>query len=239
MARLIDWPADHKISSMEPLTGPRGVKATVSTAISGFTQTSSSPNGLWRWQFSFPPMRDRAFRVHRGMIAALHGGVNAVRIPFYDPDAMSSRSLGQMGVRSYPVTLPWSNGRPWSNTAGWKEGNETVPLAAATPIRGDTIVLSEGAWGYKLEVGDRLGFMPFHFGLYIVTQVYAPGAYRIWPPLRRAVTAANFATMRPVMAMKLEGEGGANAARGTLVADSLTATFVEVEDSDVRTFYTD
>jgi hypothetical protein len=81
-----------------------------------------------------------------------------------------------------------------------------------------------------------IGFKPFHLGLYIVTQVHEPGRYRIWPPLRKAITTDDFATLNPVLVMRLEGEAGAPMPRGAASASGLSVTLVEVEDPDVRAY---
>lgn len=101
------------------------------------------------------------------------------------------------------------------------------------------IRLGAGNWGNNLEVGDILGFMPFHFGWYMVSERYEAGRYRIWPPLDKAVPAGDYATLNPVMAARLESEEGANAPRGASLAEGLNVTLVQVKDYDVRDFFAD
>lgn len=238
MRRLLDWPRDHRISSMEPLSGPRSIGSGSSAGMTGYMQTFASPFGLWRWQFSFTPMKGDAFRRHRGLVMALHGGANAVRVPFVDGDIMSWEQSGVSGqINSIWAGQTWSNGERWSNGMNWRTGRPVVPLALPSAQGYDEIALTDTAWGHGLGIGDMIGFAPFHFGLYYVTEVISAGRYRIWPPLRRAVAAADLATLKPVLAMRLENESGANAARGTLIADSLTMTLVEIEDADLRAYY--
>lgn len=238
MRRLIDWPRDLHWQSREPMSGPRSVGSGSTEGVGGFLQSFASPFGLWRWTFSFPPLKGEAFRRYRGMVMALHGGANAVRVPFCDPDglgwAASGVSLGEVVPR---VGVPWSNGSPWNNGRNWRLGRPTVPLALPSAQGYDEIALTDSAWGYNLGIGDMIGFAPFHFGLYFVTEVIDDGLYRIWPPLRKAVSAEDLATLTPVLAMRLEGESGAGAARGPVRAEGLTMTLIEVEDADVRDFY--
>ena len=90
---------------------------------------------------------------------------------------------------------------------------------------------------HDLQVGDYLGFFPFHFGMYVVTEVIEPGTYRIWPPLRKALTTDDFATLDPTLAMRLESEDAATADRSLQVAEGASVTMVEVEDYNVREYF--
>lgn len=238
MGRLLSWPVGLKWVSREPLAGPRTRGAAASESGTGYVQTIASPFGLWRWQFTFPPLRGRALRQWRGTVTALHGGANAIRVPFCDPDGMG---WAQLGVTITPAQimagLPWSNGRPWSNGMNWHVSRPTVAVAAAAAKGASIITLANTTWGHAAELGVMFGFGPYHFGLYTITEVIAPGQYRIWPPLRKALATSDFATLEPVMAMRLESEAAANAGRGPAFANSLSATFVEVTDDLVRKYF--
>ena len=235
MARLVSWPSGLRANFREPLSGPRAVGGASTQSIGGFVQTSGSPFGLWRWRFSFPPIRGRLFRRYRGWVTALHGGANATRVPFCDWDGLTARQAGVDADRY--GTEPWGNGMPWSNGKNWQITPPLVPIAAAAD-RDDTIVsLGAAFWGHGLDIGDLLGFMPFSFGLHMVTEVIEPGQYRVWPPLRKAITTADFATLRPVLAMRLESEDAANAPRGASFAEGLSVTLIEVLDYDVRDYF--
>ncbi|WP_026790341.1 hypothetical protein [Pleomorphomonas oryzae] len=245
MARLISWPIGLDWTSREPLSGPRAVGSGSSESVASFVQTFSSPFGLWRWQFSLPALRGQLARRYRGMVTALHGGANAVRVDFKDPDGLSWDDLGiKMDVQRELIGEPWSNGQPW-RLAGdpfggqnWRPGKpwETVAAAAA---RGDSIVtLGTGSFGPKLDAGDLFGFVGV-FAVHVVTEVLSGGRFRVWPPLRRAITTADYATLTPVMAMRLEGESGANLPRGVTVMENLAITLVEVEHRHVAQFFAD
>jgi hypothetical protein len=239
MARLISWPVGLYASGREPLSGPRTVNAGASGSIGNFSQTFSSPFGLWRWRFSFPPMHGQMFRRYRGWITALHGGANATRVPFCDPDGLT---LAQAGVEATPAAWqagqPWSNGQSWSNGQNWQSSPPAVAIASASAQGGTIVHLGPGFWGPTLGAGDFLGFFPLHLGLYMVTEVVDTRRYRIWPPLRKALTVADSATLRPVMAMKLESEEAAIAPRGVAFAEGLTVTLAEVLDYDVKSYFT-
>ena len=247
MARLVSPPHGLPVTSIEPLAGPRTVGGGASQSIGNFVQTFASPFDLWRFQFSFAPMKNSAFRRYRGWITSLNGGANATRWAFNDPDVMSLADAGVVATAEQErAGMPWSNGQPWGvpgqdpwfNTGNWAVSRPNVPVAAAAALRGTVVRLGSPFWGHCLNIGDYLGFFPFHLGLYTVTEVIAPGQYRIWPSLRKAVTADDFATLSPSLALRLESEGAANAGRGLTSADGLTATFVETLDYDVRDYFT-
>lgn len=236
MGRLIHWPVGLKANFREPLSGPRAVQSGATTSVGNFSQTVSSPFGLWRFRISFPPMRGQSARRYRGWITALHGGANATRVPFCDWDGLSRE---QRGVSGGSLENPWSNGMPWSNGEPWHSYAPVVAVTAAAARDSDIVEMDDASWGHRLDVGDQIGFTPFHFGLYMVTEVIDAGIYRIWPPLRKALTTDDFATLRPVLAMRLESEDSASAARGPAFIDNASVTLVEVLDYDVRDYWTD
>lgn len=453
MGRLISWPIGLRISGMRPLSGPRTIGAAGSESLTGYVQTVAGAFGVWRWQLQFPPMRGEVFRRYRGTVAALHGGANALRVPFFDPDAaglanvdawsqprtvlfmrmegadgattaydespsrhvatfagnaqldtaqsaFGSSSLLCDGTTDY-VTVPnhadfrvhagkdftikcrarfaaiasfsqliglWNvgdNRRSWAlfaindggsnvnclrfaysldgttaintvqsansaittgvwydirvtraagvirlylngvqvgtvtdnsafyaNTADplhiggsalgasstnghidqvemvqnlatnfaaftpptvverlsydapqfdgevWRHTTAVELPGAAAALGATQVVLSNLTWGYQLGVGDWFGFYPYHFGVYMVTEVLKPGTYRIWPPLRKAVVDG-YATRRPVMAMRIESEDGAGFARSVDAAEGATMTLIEVTDPDVADYFND
>lgn len=238
MARLLSWPVGLSDSARVPLSGPRAVGAGSTGSIGNFTQTFASPFGLWRWNFSFPPMRGDMFRRYRGWVTALNGGANATRVPFFDPDGLTRQQMGvNIPDAEWQSGEPWSNGQPWTNGQNWQNSPPQVAVAGASAQSGTIIALAGEYWGETLQVGDFLGFLPLHFGLYMVTEVLDPGRYRVWPPLRKAVTFGDYATLRPTLAMKLESEDAANAPRGVAFAENLSVTLVEILDYDVKQFF--
>lgn len=231
--RLISPPVGLALTSVEPLSGPRSVGAGASQSIGGFVQTVSAPFGLWRFRFSFRAQRDSEFRRYRGWVTAMHGGANATRFNFIDPDMLKANDVGveKSDGENWSDEQPWANGEPWDYTL------PNVALSESASADASSISLSGAFWGHELQPGDYLGFFPFYFGLHMVTEAQGDGIYRIWPPLRKALTTDDYATLYPVMAMRLESEDAANAGRGLVVADSLQATLVEVLDPDVREYF--
>jgi hypothetical protein len=244
MARLIDWIDGLAVIARTPLTGPRTVGAAASESTQGYVQTTASAFGLWRWQLSFRGMWGPLFRRYRGIAVALHGGANAVRVPFCDPDLSWAAANVDATPKQRFAGVPWQSGgalKPFEDTrANWTIGRPWETVAAAAK-GADTVTLGGAAWGHTLAGGEWLGFAPFHFGLYVVTEIFplTPGKIRVWPPLRTAIAATDWATLSPVMAMRLENEAGATAARGLALAADATMTLVEIEDGDIRRYFTD
>lgn len=243
MARLLSWPVGLKWTSREPLTGPRAVGAGATESTSGFVQTFASPFGLWRWSFSLPAMRGQMARRYRGMVTALHGGANAVRVDFKDPDGLSFSDLGiAMTPARQLIGEPWSNGQPWRISGdpqagcNWQTGLPWERVIASADRGASFISLGTDSFGPLLDVGDTFGFVGV-FALHVVTEVLPDGELRIWPPLRRSIGAADYATLTPVMAMTLDGEAGANLPRGITVMDGLAITLKEVEHRHVAQFF--
>lgn len=248
MARLLSPPHGLKITSIEPLSSPRTVKGGGSQSTGNFTQTTASPFALWRWQFAFAPMVGAEFRQYRGWITGLHGGVNATRFKFVDPDRASHRELGlHTTTDQLRAGISWGNSKPWDvegadpwfNTGNWKLD---IPLAIVhhhAELGANTIHLTSAHWGHKLNIGDYIGFSPFHFGLYTITEVLDVGKYRIWPPLRKTIAVEDFATLEPQIVLRLESEESAKAGRSLQAAEGLVATFVECLDYDVRDYWAD
>ncbi|MCG7508867.1 hypothetical protein [Mesorhizobium retamae] len=240
MARLLSPPVGLGTTSIEPLSGPRSVGGGTTTSVSNYQQTVASPFGLWRWRLSFPAMQGSLFRRYRGWISALHGGANATRWTFFDPDCMTFQEAG-VNASQFEIATgkPWSNGQPWANKENWQSSRPVVSVASAASLNATIISLANQWWGHRLGVGDYVGFFPFHFGMYEITEVIEPGRYRIWPPLDKAIAATDFATLSPTLALRLESEEAASAGRGLVAAESLSATLVQVKDYDVRDYFAD
>jgi hypothetical protein len=114
--------------------------------LTGYVQTVASPFGLWRWQFTYTQMIKAEARRYRGFITALHGGANATRVTFKDPDEMSRAEQGvTMTAREESVGVSWSNGATWSNGLGWACPPPLVYLAAAAAKDATTITLNTDA----------------------------------------------------------------------------------------------
>lgn len=241
MARLLSWPIGLGKIAYQRLTGPRATGAASSESLAGFVQTVSSVFGSWRYQISLQAMKGRKLRLYRGLETALHGGTNAVRVPFNDPDIMSFAEAGITAVAEGETNpeASWSNGKPWSNDENWQVSRPCVSISVAAAEADTTITLADEYWGHGLLGGEWIGFFPFHFGKYEITQVIDDGNYRIWPPLRKSLTTESYATLNPVMAMRLESEAGGTVQRGLVASEGNTLTLTEVQDSDVRDYFGD
>lgn len=240
MARLLSWPVGLSPNFKEPLSGPRSINSGSTDSVTGFNQGYSSPFGLWSWRFTFAPMRGEQFRRYRGMVTALHGGANAVRVPFCDWDQMSLEQRGlKLSKNEWRNGVPWSNEMPWDNGKNWKSSNPLVPIASTSQEGSSTIKLRSSYFGNNLDIGDMIGFNPFHFGLYTITEVFEPGHYRIWPKLRKRITNQDFATLNPTMAMRLASQDAANLPRDASFASDLSITLIECLDYDIREYWTD
>lgn len=234
--RLLSWPQGLQVTNMEFLSGPRSVGAGATQSVGNFLQTFSSPFGLLRIRMEFGPMEGMAARRYRGWTTALHAGANATRVPWLDADNLSPAEAGVVGNLS-PQT--WSNGQPWSNGRMWKATLPNVAVAAASAKSDVFVSLANSFWGHALGIGDELGFFPFHFGVYEVTEVVEPGHYRVWPPLRKAIATSDFATLHPTLAMRLESEDAATRNRAADFIRDASVTLVEVEDDILRDYFAD
>lgn len=240
MARLLDWPIGLRWNRMKQLTGPESVGASSSTTIGDMTQTVSSPFGARYMQFSFPPLKGVTARRARGLVTALHKGANAVRVSICDWDGLTLTDAGVvLSSQEKANGVPWGNGSSWDNGQNWKPSKPTVQVSAAA-AKGTTLVtLSNSFWGRNLGMGDWIGFFPLHFGMYEITEDVGGGTYRIWPPLRKALTADSRATLYPVMVMRFLSTNLPDADRGPAFLEGLTMSFFEVFDDDVRDYFTD
>lgn len=240
MARLLDWPLGLRANAMKRLAGPRTKGPDPTESGDGTIQTVTTPFGARSFELGFPNIRGAMARRVRGWISAQHGGANATRVQVCDWDGMTREQMGLSGSREeWRRGIAWSNGAPWSNGENWGACPPVVPVSAGAS-RGDTIVsLANKYWGYSLGLGDWLGFMPFHFGWYEVTEVIEPGTYRIDLPLRAALTTSSYATLRPVVAARMLSESAAEGDRNAVFLSGLRIRFTEVFDYDVRDYFTD
>ncbi len=240
MARLISMPVGLVPCAMTMLSGPETVGASSGTSIGDFTQSVASPFGGWAFEFTFPVSKDRAFRHYRGWAAALHGGANATRVAFADPDMMS---LLESGVAATPAQVrdgvAWSNGKGFSNGKGWKPSAPKVRLAASAAKDSTIVKLANSHWGRKAGWGTYLGFFPFYLGMHVITEDRGGGEYRVWPPLRKALTTNHYASLDPVLAMRPLNKGAVSLSRALAFAPEKTVSLIEVRDDDVREFFAD
>ena len=173
----------------------------------------------------------------------MHGGANATRVPVCDWDGLSLAQKGiKAAAREAQAGITWDffgTGLTWSNNQNWSLSSPVVAVAVPAALNATIVQLTDQFWGYSLGVGDWIGFFPFNLGRYEITEVIAPGTYRLDYPLRKALVLGNYATLNPVIAMRIVGENSAQAERGAASLDGLTIQFTEVRDYDVQDYFAD
>jgi hypothetical protein len=234
MPRLTPF-VDIPLMSQKPIAGPEAISGSQSTSIGNFTQSVASAFGGWVWEFVFKPMEGEEYRHFRGWLAAQHKGANATRWQMTDRDLMPRSRAGVSGSAGGPS---WSNGMPWSNGFRWSFTYPNVAVVEASAFDATIINLGSEFWGHALKWGDRIGFFPFHFGLYQVTEVIAPGEYRIWPPLRKAITADDYATLYPTLALRLMAQDLEYPTEEQSHTMGAMVRMIEVMDYDIRDYFT-
>lgn len=241
MARLISLD-DAGITAFAPISGPMARNSGSNTAQDGSEQVFEGVGDVVALGVEFNHKRGAGAREQRGRMFGAHGGANAFRLTLFDPDMISPAEAG-LDVPDHVgwtglADLPWGNGHDWSSGCGWALSAPTVPVAAPAAYDGGIVRLGDAFWGHTLPLGSYFGFFPFHFGLYCVTEVLEPGAYRIWPRLRKALTTDDFATLHPVIVVRPR-PGVLPPRRGLSVTDQFSAELVEVIDPYVRKQFAD
>lgn len=232
-ARLISWPRNLGLSEFEWLNGPLAVSGSPNgSKISGRQpQVIASPFGWLSFRASYPELQGTLERRHRGLMMALHSGANAVRVKWQYGSTLTPAEAGYVGTFEGKT---WSTGYTWSTGFNWAPALPHVTVASAAEINATEVILTDEFWGRSLEIGDIFGFFPLHLGWYFVTEVFSDGAYRIWPPLRKAITTDTFATLTPTAAFALTPGEKVTIRRGINTVEGAQATFDEIFDYDVR-----
>lgn len=234
--RLIEWPIGLTPISITPTTGPDVIGST--ETIGRFAQTVERPTSLVGYDFEFAPARaGREAREFEGLSTDLAKGANAVRIPFRHPDEPTWAERGLVGLPSHPC-LNWSNGKPWSNGLGWRCAPPMASVNAAAAYGATVVKIDVTKWADVVGRGLRFGFVG-HFGVYMVRSASLVGhiaTVRIFPSLRRAITAGQMVTLRPVICMRLASANGATATRVQHRLDGLSLSLIEVEDATIRAY---
>ncbi|WP_306049173.1 hypothetical protein [Oceaniradius stylonematis] len=238
MARLLDWPLGLGISRVEPIAGPLaiGAQSADRATLGGFVQTITSPFGFWTFQASLHPVQARLERRMEGWLTAMHGGANATRLTW--------SHTGQnvpFDDAGYPAlsAQTWSNGQRFGEGTLWRPSLPVID-APALAENATLLTLPASEWGQRLGMGDYFGFGPLHFGVYKITETFAGGKYRFWPPLRKAVTTGDFVTLEPVLAVRLVGMTGLSGrAKVPGYREGAQLTLIEVPDYHVRLYFTE
>lgn len=236
--RMVDFPVGLPIRTQRPLGGPGVLGQTQSETEK--TQVVTSPFGdLIRWEVTCPPMKGRQARAFKTLAAAANSGANCFRMELCDFDEPGFDELG-LDISTAPyVKVPLSNGEALSNGELLTLGKPLADIVAASAKNSGTVTIDASAWGGVLPTW--FGIVG-HFAAYFITGAVFNGdiaTCRVWPPVRRAITTGDFATMRPVVAMQVIGEGGAPWSRQIEVQDGMQISMQEVLDEIVRTYVTE
>lgn len=234
MPRLVSLPYP-RLASIDWLSGPNARNSGSNTAMDGSEQTFDSVGDVVSLRLNFAIAKGTLARRNRGFVTAVPSG-NAFRLTYIDPDRMKPAEAGIVG--SY-VSQPWSNGEPWSNGMNWHPAYPTVQVAAVSDYDSGIVYLADEFWGHELGMGDHIGFFPFHFGLYTVTEVIAAGQYRIWPRLRKALAVTDFCTLNPTVVMKPMSKAVAAWTRDPSHQNGVVVDCSEVIDEYVRSYFTE
>lgn len=234
MARLLTW-NDPGVTSIEVMNAPITVGSGVSSSMSGFDQTFEGVGDTIVMKFTVTSKRGQAARRERGTFTGLHGGANALRVGFYDPDRMT---FGEAGGSGEFVGQSWSNGEPWSNGQLWQPSYPRVSVAEAAAVDAGVIRLADEFWGHSLGLGDWIGFTPLHFGMYQITEVIEEGRYRIWPRLRVALTTDTLCLLDDlVLVMRPLGREAITSRRDLAFTEDTSILLTEVVDLYVRQYF--
>lgn len=235
MARLLSFPVSTVVMAATPVNGPNARNSGSNTASDGSEQAFDHIGDVVALQLDFVVRRKAAARRERGWMTAFLGGGNATRFTFCDHDRMTRVESGLASADD----ISWSNAKPWSNGLDWAAGYPQVSVISSAALDDGIVELDTAFWGDELGLGDYIGFMPFHFGMYTITEVISAGKYRIWPRLRKAITTTDFATLTPTLAMRPTGREAISMKRGLVATEGQSITLVEVFDYDARDYFGD
>jgi len=230
MFRLLPFSEDTWIVSIDWINGPNARNSGSTTATDGSEQSFDGVGDVVSLRLNLAGAKGTRARRNRGLVTAVSPG-NAFRFTYIDPDIMTPAEAGVVG--SYG-SQRWSNGMPWSNGRNWQPAYPIVPVAAASGYNTGIVSLGSAFWGHNLGLGDHIGFFPFHFGIYTVTEVIAAGQYRVWPRLRKALSPSDYCTLNPTVVMRPTSKETATWSRNPLLQDGISITCTEVIDPYVR-----
>lgn len=239
MPRLLTFPVDLRLASITPITGPKARGSGQNTAMDGSEQTFDAIGDLVSFRVEFGPMQGAMARRIRGLQLALSQNANAYRFQLPKTERLSQKEAGvtqAFNLHDMVVTT-WTNDAPWSNSLGWSNGWPMVDVASSANAGTSIVRLTSQFWGNSLGIGDQFGFMPYHFGIYTVTEVISAGVYRVWPDLRVRLSGSEKARLDPVMAVKLINMTASYSRNGEST-EGVSMDVVEVIDPYIRANYT-
>lgn len=224
MARLLDWQA--RVAKLTPVSGPASAGSGSNTLANGSEQTFAGFNSAWVFDMAFPPSQGQQARREYGWMIALHNGANAARYQYVDGERMTPVEAG------LPASATWDC--TWDCT--WETGYETVTLSAAVAKDATQVTLADELWGHSLNYGDVIGFGTAYFGAHVVTEVISAGTYRVWPPIRKALTTSEHrANLEPTLALRFKPNSVNYGDFMPAYATGRGGQFIEVFDEYIQT----
>jgi hypothetical protein len=213
----------------------------VTQSETAFVQGVFDPFGLWQFEMEIAPMYGGMARAFTRLSASAAGGANCFRVPFVDSQEPSHEELGL----TFPLGRDrrfcrWEGGQAWSNGLPWLSGKPVVPVTAASAKDSGTITLNISDWNGVLPT--FFGIVG-HFAVYAITGVTSEVGdevtVRVWPPVRKAITTSDYATLRPVLACRLSSGNGAPWTMKREIVDGAKLLVTEVPDEVVRAYVTE
>ncbi|MFP1634079.1 hypothetical protein ACLB6G_20305 [Zhengella sp. ZM62] len=231
MARLLSWQA--RVAQMALANGPASAGSGSNTLANGSEQTFAGFNTALAFEMTLPPSQGQRSRSEYGWLLALFNGANATRYEYLDGQRMTAAEA------NVPATSAWSGGGAWAGGA-WAVGYGTVALSANLAKGATTVTLENSLWGHRLNYGDAIGFGPSYWGCHFVTGVYGSGEYRVWPPIRAALTAGTHrANLQPRLALRAVPGSVSYGQFNPAYADGRSARLTEVFHEYVETYFQD
>ena len=157
-------------------------------------------------------------------------GANATRWELYNPEIRTPEEAGTIGET-------WVDG-VWDEP--WNHGTGTVEIASNAAKGQTQVSLTTARWGHDLLPGDWLGFIPSIFSAHVITEVVAPGTYRIEPPLRAAIEAGvHSAILTPRLALRAIPQTPNYGTFNPAFASGRSVQLIEAFDEYIITNYED
>ncbi|MCA0401285.1 MAG: hypothetical protein LCH38_10775 [Proteobacteria bacterium] len=221
---VIYWPANLK--PLDVTLGEAGRAVSGGRTLSGVERLTQSDAGFWRMSLTFQLRKSAHILTWRAVLAQLGGRAGRIIVPAFD----CARSPGATDFRLPALSVPHSDGAPFSDGSHYLGRAYNVSFAAALPARATAGVLvlhdtpHAAPWpGMYFSVGDRLHIVrtagPVSGGQCAIT---------FSPPLRAPAGPASvirFDGARGTFRLA-EDEGGI-ATLARLQAADLTVNFVE------------
>lgn len=233
--RLLNQPVCLEVVGFQPLNGPATL-GSVGGSLSSYAQTVVSYGFAWEFEITVNATHRRMAREVRGWLTANHSGANATRFKLVDGDWPQPEELGL--AADVLTAKPFAEGQVLTEGKAISGGYGLCKMKQAAALGATIVQMEEELWYDKLTIGTWIGFHPFHLAGYQITEVRGNGEYRIYPPLRKAVAADDYATLTPVFALRQMGEG-AYPFRNQSFQDQVKLRFLEVFDYDVRDYFVD